>query len=658
MDPKQRIIELVNLLNQYSYEYYVDDNPSVTDLEYDKLLRELEQLEKENPQYILKNSPTQKVGAKAAPKFEKIRFVKPMLSLANAFTKAEIEEFHERIIKEGFHPSYVCELKIDGIASSAVYEKGQFVQGATRGDGEEGENITANMLTIKSLPKTINELNALEVRGEVYMKKSVMDQLNSERETEGESLFKNPRNAAGGSLRQLDSSITAQRKLDLFVYTVVNPEKYHLSTQMEAMAFLIKQGFTVNPHYRLCQSIEEVWDYLQSWKDKRRELDYETDGVVIKVNDFTLQEEIGYTIKNPKWALAYKFPPLEVETKLLEIVFSVGRTGGITPIAILEPVLLAGSTVSRATLNNEDFIKERDIEIGDYVVIRKAAEIIPEVIKVNLEKRQNTKPFVMATNCPQCGSTLVRAEGEADHYCLNEQCPGRNKASLIYFASKVGMNIDGLGEKLVEELMNRGFIKTITDLYRLENHREALMNLPGMGEKSVNNLLIAINNSKNNPLAKVITALGIRLVGTKAAKELVKYYPNLSALKQARLEELMNIKDVGPATANSLVGFMKQNSSLIDELISLGINPQETKTAKQSDILKGMTVVLTGKLETMTREEASLLVEKHGGQTAGSVSKKTSLVVCGSDAGSKKTQAEKLNVKIINEAEFKALIGE
>lgn len=658
MDAKQRIIDLVNLLNRYSYEYYANDNPSVSDAEYDALLRELEKLEKEHPQYVVKNSPTQKVGAKAGSKFEKIRFAKPMLSLANAFSKSEIIDFHERIVKEGFHPNYVCELKIDGIASSATFEKGKFVQGATRGDGEVGENITANMLTIKTMPKSLQNLLDLEVRGEVYMKKSVLDQINREKESQGEDLFKNPRNAAGGSLRQLDSSITESRKLDLFAYTIVNPAKFQLTNQMDALAFLTKQGFEVNPHYKFCSTIDEVWDYLEYWKDKRHTLDYETDGVVIKVNDFSLQEEIGYTIKTPKWAIAYKFPPLEVETKLLDIVFSVGRTGGITPIALLEPILLSGSTVSRATLNNEDFIKERDIEIGDYVVIRKAAEIIPEVVRVNESKRNNTKPFVMATHCPSCHSVLVRAEGEADHYCLNEECPARNKASLIYFASKSGMNIEGLGEKLIEDLMNKGFIKTIADIYRLDLHKADLMELEGMGEKSVNNLLVAIANSKNNPLSKVIASLGIRLVGTKAAKELVKFYPNMTAFKQATQEELMNIKDVGPATAKRIVDFINQNQSLIDELIDLGINPQETQIANQSNLLKGMSVVLTGKLETMTREEASMLVEKHGGVTSGSVSKKTSLVVCGSEAGSKKTQAEKLNIKIINEEEFKALIGE
>ncbi|MGD9886648.1 MAG: NAD-dependent DNA ligase LigA [Bacilli bacterium] len=658
MDPKRRITELVNLLNRYSFEYYINDNPSVSDFEYDRLLRELEDLEKKHPEFILKNSPTQKVGAKAATKFEKIHFAKPMLSLGNAFTKAEIIDFHERIVKEGLRPKYVCELKIDGIASQATYEKGKFVLGATRGDGEVGENITANMLTINTMPKQLSSPLDMEVRGEVYMRKTVFQSLNEKRKQHGEEEFKNPRNAAGGSLRQLDSQVTKERQLDLFAYTLVNPENYQIKTQMEALAFLEKQGFMVNPHYRLCDSIEEVWEYLELWREKRRELDYETDGVVIKVNDFSMQEELGYTVKTPKWAMAYKFPALEVETKLLDIIFSVGRTGGITPIALLEPIMIAGSLVSRATLNNEDFINQRDIAIGDYVVVRKAAEIIPEVVRVNFKRRQNTKPFVMATHCPECFQPLIRRPKEADHYCVNPDCPGIKKASLIYFASKAGMNIEGLGEKVVEELMNLGFLKTIPDLYRLEKHRDALVNLEGFGEKSIDNLLTAIENSKQNNLAQVITALGIRLIGGKAAKALVKVYPDLTKIKNAKMEDLLELKDFGPATAKSIIEFMKDNQNLIDELISLGINPQEVATAGTQTTFKGMTIVLTGKLQTMSREQASALVEKHGGQTTSSVSKNTSLVVCGTDAGRKKQQAEKLNIKIIDEEQFIKLIGE
>lgn len=658
MDPKRRITELVNLLNRYSYEYYINDNPSVSDFEYDRLLRELEELEKKHPEFVLKNSPTQKVGAKATNKFEKIHFAKPMLSLGNAFTKAEIIDFHERIVKEGLCPKYVCELKIDGIASQATFEKGKFVLGATRGDGEVGENITANMLTVNTMPKQLSSPFDMEVRGEVYMRKTVFQSLNEKRKQQGEEEFKNPRNAAGGSLRQLDSNVTKERQLDLFAYTLVNPENYQIKTQTEALAFLEKQGFMVNPHYRLCDSIEEVWEYLELWREKRRELDYETDGVVIKVNDFSMQEELGYTVKTPKWAMAYKFPALEVETKLLDIIFSVGRTGGITPIALLEPIMIAGSLVSRATLNNEDFIKQRDITIGDYVVVRKAAEIIPEVVKVNLARRHNTKPFVMATHCPECFQPLVRRPKEADHYCINPDCPGIKKASLIYFASKAGMNIEGLGEKVVEELMNLGFVKTIPDLYRLAQHRDVLVNLEGYGEKSIDNLLTAIENSKQNNLAQVITALGIRLIGGKAAKALVKVYPNLTEITKAKTEDLLALKDFGPATAQSIIEFMKDNQNLIDELISLGINPQEVAATGSQTTFKGMTVVLTGKLQTMSREQASALVEKHGGQTSSSVSKNTSLVVCGTDAGSKKQQAEKLNIKMIDEEQFIKLIGE
>jgi len=658
MDPKQRITELVNLLNRYSYEYYVSDNPSVSDVEYDSLLRELEGLEKANPELILKDSPTQRIGDQPIAKFEKIHFATPMLSLGNVFNRAEILEFHERIVKAGFRPQYVCELKIDGIASSATFKNGKFVLGSTRGNGQVGENITQNMKVIGNMPKRLKDDIDLEVRGEVYMRKAVFEELNSLKKKAQEEPFKNPRNAAGGSLRQLDSAITKERKLDLFAYTVIKPEMYGLKSQDAALKFLTAQGFSVNPNYKLCDSIEQVWNYLEYWKDQRREMDYETDGVVIKVNDFALQEEIGYTIKVPKWATAYKFPALEVETKLLNIEFTVGRTGGITPIAILEPIMIAGSLVQRATLNNEDFVTSRDIRIGDYVVVRKAAEIIPEVVRVNFDRRQNTKPFVMAKVCPDCESQLVRKPGEADHYCLNEECPGRKRAALIYFASRPGMDIDGLGERMVEDLMKLGFLKTIPDIYKLKEHRAALMEIDGLGEKSVNNLLSAIEESKKNGLAQLLTALGIRLVGGKSAKELVKKYHSLSEISEATAMDLLQIKDVGEATAESIAEYFRANAALISELISLGIDPIVAESENASSILKGMTVVLTGKLETMTRDQATLLIEKHGGSTSSSVSKNTSFVLAGSDAGSKKTTAEKLHVKIISEEEFKKLIGE
>jgi DNA ligase (NAD+) len=657
MNPKEQIKELVEKLNRYSYEYYVNDNPSISDVEYDSLLRELEQLEKEYPEFVLKNSPTQRVGDLASGNLEKVVYDKPMLSLANAFNKAELHDFHERIIKEGLFPSYVCELKIDGIASSLKYVNGILTLGATRGNGQVGENITANLRTIKSVPRVLPENLDLEVRGEVYMKKDVFTYLNQEREKNNEEPFRNPRNAAGGSLRQLDPQITAERKLDFFAYTVVDPGKYGLQTQFEALHFLEKLGFQVNPNYRECKRIEDVYTYIDEWKDRRHDLNYETDGVVIKTSSFLMQEEIGYTVKSPKWAIAYKFPALEVETKLADIIFTVGRTGTINPTAVLEPIMIAGSLVQRATLNNEDFIRERDIRIGDYVVVRKAGEIIPEVVRVNFERRQNTKPFQMPEKCPACGSRILKNENEADYYCPNPECEGKKLAGIIYFASKAGMDIEGLGERLVEDLMKRGFIETIADIYRLKNHRETLMQLEGMGEKSVSNLLAAIEKSKQNSFSQVLAALGIRLVGSKVAKILSKSFPSFDSLKKAGIEDLTAIKDIGLATATNIVAYFEKNAALICELQDLGINPREEKVT-QEGVFQNKVFVLTGKLPNLTREEATAIIEKHGGTTTSSVSKKTDYVLAGADAGSKLQKARDLNVKIISEEDLYKLIGE
>ncbi len=658
MDIKKRIEELVKQLNLYSYEYYVQDKPSVSDQEYDALLRELEDLEKKHPEYVLENSPTKRVGDKISSAFSKVVFSTPMLSLANAFTYQELIDFDERIKKLGITPSYVAELKIDGIASSISYENGKFVLGSTRGDGEVGENITNNLLTVKSLPKVLTENIDIEVRGEVYMKRDVFNSLNEKRKLNDEEEFKNPRNAAGGSLRQLDPSITKERKLDLFTYTIVNPEKYNLNSQSEALEYLKNLGFEVNKQYGVFNSIEEVINYIESFKDKRDDLNFETDGVVIKVNEFKYHEEIGYTVKSPKWAIAYKFPALEVETKLLDITYSVGRTGSINPNAVLSPVMIAGSLVQRATLNNEDFIRERDIQIGDFVIIRKAGEIIPEVVRVDFEKRANTKAFEMTKVCPSCGEKIERKEGEAVYYCLNPKCGGIKLASLIYFASKPAMNIDGLGEKLVEDLFNLGFVKEVTDFYRLKSHRSSLLEVERMGEKSVNNLLAAIEESKNNPLHQVITSLGIKLVGSKVAKTIANKYPSLEKLLEAKYEDLVNIRDIGSNTALNVVEYLDANKDLIMELISLGINPIVEVVKANNQIFAGKTFVLTGKLPTLTRDDATSIVEKYGGSVSSSVSKKTDYVLAGSDAGSKLEKAKSLDIKIIDEEELFKLIGE
>lgn len=657
MNPQEKIKELVELLNKYSQEYYNNDVSLVSDFEYDSLLRELENLEKEYPDYILPNSPTKRVGDFSESELEKIYYKTPMLSLANVFNENELIEFDNRIKKEGFNPKYVCELKIDGIASNVNYSSGIFILGSTRGNGVVGENITSNMKTIKSLPQVLSNNLDIELRGEVYMKKSVFNYLNDIRKEKSEELFKNPRNAAGGSLRQLNPKITEERKLDIFNYTIVNPEKYGLHNQYEALKFLEKNGFSVNPNYELCNDINEVIKYIEKWKDTRKELDYETDGVVIKVNDFSMQERIGYTVKSPKWAVAYKFPAIEVETKMLDIVFTVGRTGNITPNAVLEPVMIAGSLVQRATLNNEDFITERDIRIGDYVLVRKAGEIIPEVVRVSFERRSDgLEPFKMIQVCPECHQTLVRAKDEAVHYCLNEECPGRIKAGLVYFASRGCMDIEGLGEKLVEDLFNLGYIKKITDIYGLYKYRMQLENIEGLGEKSVSALLDAIEKSKENSLDKVITSLGIRFVGSKVAKILTKIFFSLDEFLTATYEDYVGIKDIGTSTAKSLVNYFKKNYNLIKELESLGINPIEEAITNEKQIFAGMTIVLTGKLESLTRDEASEIIEKLGGNASTSVSKKTSFVVCGSDAGSKRTKALELGIKIISEDEFLDLV--
>ncbi|HNZ77513.1 MAG TPA: NAD-dependent DNA ligase LigA [Bacilli bacterium] len=658
MDVKERIAKLVKDLNQYSEEYYIKDNPSISDVEYDSLLRELENLEKQYPEYILPDSPTKRVGDNVKEgKFAKVVYEKPMLSLANAFNEREIREFDNRIIKAGFTPSYFCELKIDGIASSAQYKNGLLIRGATRGDGYIGEDITANMKTIKNLPQKLKQNLDIEVRGEVYMGKEVFQELNDERQASGEEPFKNPRNAAGGSLRQLDSKITAQRRLDIFNYTIVDAYKYGIRSQSEALSFLQELGFVINSHYQYCHNIDEVIAYLNHWKIERKKLTYETDGVVIKVNDFAMQEEIGYTIKSPKWAIAYKFPAEEVETKLLDIIFTIGRTGNITPNAVLEPIMIAGSLVQRATLNNEDFVRERDIRIGDYVVVRKAGDIIPEVVKVNLDRRTaDLVPFKMIEDCPICHQKLVREENEAVHYCRNEQCEGRTIASLIYFASKTAMNIEGLGEKLVEDLYNRGYIKKITDIYRLENYYDDLVKMEGLGEKSVTALLTAIRDSKNNSLDKVITALGIRFVGTKVAKILATNFTSLTELMNSSYEQFMAIKDIGPAIATSIVKYFTLNKGLVQELQQLGINPSMEKKEKENLLFAGMSIVLTGKLESLSRDEASKIIEDLGGIPTSSVSKKTAFVIVGSDAGSKKEKAESLGIKMISEEEFLKII--
>ncbi len=649
---KEKIYSLTETLNKYRYEYYELDKPSVSDFEYDSLLHNLEQLEKEYPEYAFADSPTKKVGYTPATSLEKIVFTNPMLSLGNIFNYQEVEAFCNHIENMGLKPTYVCELKIDGIAVSLSYDKGFLSYGATRGDGLVGENITNNLKTISSLPKILEGDSKMEVRGEVYMKRSILKKLNDERQVQNLELFKNCRNAAGGSLRQLDSNITKKRELDNFNYILVNPEKYNIKTQVEALNYLRDIGFAVNPHFELCQNAKDIIAYLEKWQNERHNLDYDTDGVVIKVNEFALYDKIGYTVKAPKWGIAFKFPAMQVETELLDIFYTVGRTGNITPNAVLEPVLISGSLVQRATLNNEDFCIDRDVRIGDFVVVQKAGEIIPEVVSVNITRRRpNLLPFKMIDNCPICQQPLSRRLNESLHFCLNKNCDGRKVASLIYFASRPCMDIEGLGEKMMEMLYKMGYVKSIIDIYNLNKYRNELIQIDGLGIKSVDTLLDNIEHSKNNSLDRLIASLGIRFVGTKVSKLLAQQYLNLNSLMSATYEDLLSIKEVGEAIAKSVIEFIEENSKLIIDLQNMGINPimeKKSSTLRFAD----KSIVVTGKLETLTREEATALIEKHGGQATSSVSKKTWLVVAGSDAGSKKDKAEALNIKIISEEEF------
>lgn len=650
---KNKIYELTQLLNKYRKEYYELDSPTISDYEYDSLIHNLEQLELQYPEYALPDSPTKQVGYAPNNKFSEVVFDKPMLSLGDIFNYDEVRSFCDKIFNMGIYPTFVCELKIDGIASALTYNKGFFTLGSTRGNGSVGENITENLKTVNTLPKVLDKDLDIEVRGEVYMKRSVLEQLNTERKEKGLELFKNCRNTAGGSLRQLDPNITKERKLSNFCYTLVNPEKYNINTQTDALKFMENNGFPINEHYKLCKSVDEIIEYLEYWKEERKKLDYDTDGVVIKVNEFNLQEEIGYTVKAPKWGIAYKFPAEEVETKLLDIIYTVGRTGNITPNAVLEPVFISGSLVQRATLNNEDFCIEKDIRIGDFVVVRKAGEIIPEVVSVNLDRRDpSLKPFAMIERCPICNSVLVRKENESLHFCVNDECNGRIIANIIYFASRPCMDIEGLGEKVVEELYSLGYIKKITDIYYLHNYKEQLKQLEGYGELSVKNLLESIEKSKQNPLERVIASLGIRYVGAKVSKILAKQFCSLDGLLSATFDDLNNIRDIGPNISQSVISFMMNNKDLIEELKSLGINPIMEKVDNTNLLYSGKAIVLTGKLEKFTREEATQIIEKLGGSVTSSVSKKTYMVVCGSDAGSKLTKANQLGIKVIDEQQF------
>lgn len=663
----KKIEELREKIRYYNYRYYVLDDPTVSDAEYDRLMRDLIELEEKYPRYITPYSPTQRVGIEPVLEFTTVKHIAPMLSLANAFSTEELRAFNQRIKKliPQQKLEYVVELKIDGLAVALIYENSIFIRGATRGDGVTGEEITSNLRTIKTIPlKLFGEeiFPHFEVYGEIYMKKSDFKKLNEERIKKGESLFANPRNAAAGSARQLDPRITAQRHLDTFIYRATFPEGNNFNTHIEVLNYLKKIGFKVNTHIKLCQDIEEAINYYQKWIEKKEELDYEIDGMVIKVNSLKMREELGSTTRSPRWAIAYKFPAQQVTTKVQDIIVQVGRTGALTPVAVLDPVRISGSVVQRATLHNEDEIRRKDVRIGDIVLIQKAGEVIPEVVKVIKEKRTGKEmEFVMPTQCPVCGAKVFRPEGEVASRCNSLTCPAQIKERIRHFASRNAMDIEGLGPALIDQLVEKGLIKDISDLYFLK--RSDLISLERMGEKSVDNLLDAIEKSKKKSLANLIYGLGIRYVGVHSSEVITRYYSILDKLEKARLEELIEINEIGPKIAESIILFFKEkeNLAIIERLRSAGLNfsQEEGKIRKEkvTQILAGKQFVLTGTLKDFTRTQAKKIIIELGGRVTGSVSKKTDYVIDGEEPGSKFQNALKLGVTIINEEEFKKIIN-
>ncbi len=654
---KERMEELIDIINEADYNYHTLDNPTITDQEYDKYLRELIEIEEAHPEWVREDSPTQHAGGKIIEGFEKVTHKIPMMSISDVFSESEVIAFDERIKKEGFHPEYVCELKIDGLSVSLLYEKGKLVRAATRGDGTVGEDITHNAKTIKVIPLKLKEEVDIEVRGEIFMNKKTLDKLNEERKKNGQPLLQNCRNAAAGSIRQLDSKVAAQRKLDNFIYHLPNPLDYGIHTHYEALEYMKKLGFKTNPNNRLVKDINGVLEYIDEKAKQRESLPYDIDGIVIKVNNIDDQQRLGTTAKYPKWCTAYKFPAKEVLTKLTDIIFTVGRTGQITPNAVLEPVIVAGSTISRATLHNEDYVKEKDLKIGDIVSIRKAGDVIPEVVEVKKERRTGKeKDFEMITNCPMCNTPLVKKEGQVDYYCPNQKCPARNIESLIHFVSRDAMNIDGLGDRIMEDFYNFHFIATIPDIYSLKEHEKDLIRLEGYGDKSVTNLLNAIEESKKNSLEKLIFGLGIPHVGAKTAKLLAQKYKTLQNLKGQTEEELTKVPDIGGIIAKSVVDYFNDphHKAIVEELIDLGINTTYLgQEIIEDEDFAGKSFVLTGSLTLFTREEAKEKIESLGGKTVDSVSKKTSVVIVGNKPGSKYDKALKLGIPIWTEEEFK-----
>ena len=648
---ENRIQELTEIINKANHDYYTLDNPTITDQEYDRYMEELQRLEEEYPQYRKADSPTQRVGSEVISEFKKVTHEIPMLSLGDIFNEDEIIEFDEKVKKVVPNPKYVAELKIDGLSVSLLYRNGELVRAATRGDGVVGEDITHNAKTIKDIPLKIKQPIDIEVRGEIYMSKASFKKLN-----ENGANFANPRNAAAGSVRQLDSKVAASRNLSNFIYHLPDPEDYDIHTHYDALNFMKELGFTVSPNNRKVNNIDELMDYINYWTKERPNLPYEIDGIVIKVNDLNDQKKLGYTARCPKWAIAYKFPAEEVLTKVRDIIFTVGRTGQVTPSAILEPVRVMGSLISKATLHNEDYVVSKDIRVGDTVSIKKAGDVIPEVVRSLPERRVGTeKKFEMIKNCPMCGSSLIRKEDESAYYCMNEHCPARWQEKLIHYTSRHALNIEGFGDRIIEDFYNLGFIKTYEDFYTLDNHKEDLMELEGYGSKKVNNLLTEIENSKNLSLERLLFGLSIRHVGQKTADILARNFKNIDNLMNASVEDIAAVKDIGMTIAKSVVKFFEdeRNKELIAHLKDFGVNMYYLKeTSEEETLFTGKTFVLTGSLERFTRDEARERIEVLGGTVSSSVSRKTDVVVAGSEAGSKLTKAEELGITIWNEEKF------
>lgn len=656
MNPKERIADLVKTLNQANVDYYLNDNPTLTDNEYDSLLMELFRLEEEYPEYKLPESPTSNVGTKILDSFAKITHQTPMFSLADVFNEDEVEAFVTRVEKEIKDPEFVCELKMDGLGVNLTYKDGLLISAATRGDGVTGEDITNNFKTIKYVPIKLKEPIDLEVRGEIYMTKKSFAEANKKRIANGEEPFQNPRNAAAGSARQLNSAIAKERKLDTVLYHVPNTtEKTHYDTLKE----LEKLGLPINPNSRKVHNFQEIKEYIEEWTEKRPDLPYEIDGIVIKLNDIAGQRKMGNTARYPRWAVAYKFPAEKVVTQLEDIIFTVGRTGQITPNAVLAPVKVAGSTIRRATLHNESYIREKDLRIGDYVIIHKAGDVIPEVVEPVLERRQNVSLFEMISKCPICHTKLIKSPSGIDYLCPNNHCPARKIEGLIHFVSRPAMNIDGLGDAIIEDFYNMNIITKIEDIYNLKDRKEELIELEGFGKKSVDNLLTSIEASKNNSLERLLFALGISGIGAKTAKVLAKKYDNIDNLMNATTEELTAIKDIGEVLANNIHDYFtkEENIKLINNLKNIGINmTYKGEKTLNNPLISNKKFVITGTISFMTRDEIKNILEKYDGTAVESVSKKTDVVIVGDSPGSKYEKAQKLGIEIWDENKLKEVI--